>query len=75
MDKEGNTSIVEIHAYPLFDERGEIVQIIEYCLDISERRKAEKALQVSEDRFRSLVEWQTSDTLAHRGRFTPPDRN
>lgn len=62
LDKEGNESVVEIHAYPLFDERGEIVQMIEYCLDISERRKTEQALKVSEDRFRSLVET-TSDWI------------
>ena len=33
---------VEIHAHPIFDTNGEVVQMIEYTIDISERKSAEK---------------------------------
>ncbi len=33
---------VEIHAYPLFNEAGELEDVIEYTIDITERRHAER---------------------------------
>ncbi|MCP4146821.1 MAG: PAS domain S-box protein, partial [bacterium] len=47
---------VELHGYPIFDENGNITQIIEYCLDITERKKTVNLLKESEKRFRNLVE-------------------
>jgi DNA-binding CsgD family transcriptional regulator len=47
-DKDGNRRNVEVHAYPIFNSEGTISQMIEYCLDISERRLAEQALQLRE---------------------------
>jgi len=44
-DEEGNTKNVEVHAYPIFNDKGELIQIIEYCLDITERKQAEKKFQ------------------------------
>ncbi len=41
-DQTGGKSIVEIHAYPVFDGNGNISEIIEYCLDISERKQGEE---------------------------------
>ncbi len=41
-DKDGKGRDVEVHAYPIFDSEGNVVQIIEYCLDITERRRAEE---------------------------------
>ncbi len=38
----GEKRNVEVHAYPIFDEQGELSQIIEYCLDITERRWKEE---------------------------------
>ncbi len=34
---------VEVHGYPLFDSAGNVVRMIEYSLDITERRLAEQA--------------------------------
>ncbi len=32
---------VEVHAHPIFDAQGDVVQVIEYALDITERKRAE----------------------------------
>ncbi len=35
----------EVHGYPLFDKDGNLIQIIEYTLDITKRKQAEKKLK------------------------------
>ncbi|MBU1648337.1 MAG: PAS domain S-box protein, partial [Proteobacteria bacterium] len=42
VDQAGKEQSVEIHAYPIFDSSGNLSQVIEYCLDISERKKGEE---------------------------------
>jgi diguanylate cyclase (GGDEF)-like protein/PAS domain S-box-containing protein len=44
-DASGECQDVEVHAFPVFNSDNEIVQIIEYCVDISERKLEEKRLQ------------------------------
>ena len=41
-DAQGDKKDVEIQCYPLIDEKGEVSKIIEYAIDITERRNAEK---------------------------------
>ncbi len=40
-DEAGNLINVEVHGYPIFNDQGDIVQMIEYILDITERKQAE----------------------------------
>ncbi len=47
-DKSGASRFVEVHGYPLFDQNGDITQIIQYYLDITERKKTEQLLLESE---------------------------
>ena len=53
-----------IRGYPIRDEKGDIVGGIEVTSDITERKKAEEALQESEEKFRNFVE--TSADLVFR---------
>ena len=43
-DRDGNLKNVEIHAYPILDNKGNVIQIIEYCLDITQRKRMEEEL-------------------------------
>ena len=43
-DNLGNPRIVEIHGYPIFDEEGNIMHLIEYVHDITDRKLAESDL-------------------------------
>ena len=49
--RQGGKRNLEIHAYPIFDEAGEVKQIIEYTIDISERRKAEKMAGLQQEQL------------------------
>ncbi|NHJ85524.1 MAG: PAS domain-containing protein, partial [Asgard group archaeon] len=40
-DEDGNQRYVMIHGYPILDEDGEVTQMIEYALDITESKKHE----------------------------------
>lgn len=37
-DKNGNQRNVEVHGYPIYDDNGELTQIIEYIHDITEKK-------------------------------------
>lgn len=37
---DGTVRDVEVHGYPIFDDKGNLVQMIEYCIDISDRKRA-----------------------------------
>ena len=47
---------IELYSYPMKDENGNVVGVVEFVRDISLQKKAEEALKESEKCFRSLVE-------------------
>lgn len=47
-DDNENAIIHEVHGYPIFDDDGNVVEMIEYTFDITKRREAEEALKKSE---------------------------
>ncbi|MCK5552951.1 MAG: PAS domain S-box protein, partial [Deltaproteobacteria bacterium] len=55
-DKNGNPRNVEIHAFPVFDNEGNVSQIVEYVLDITERKQAEEAVQREKRAVQRLAE-------------------
>jgi len=50
-DRHGNKRIIEFHGYPIFDSQGNVTQMLEYCLDITDR----KELDQLKDEFIGLV--------------------
>jgi PAS domain S-box-containing protein len=54
-DADDQPGYVEIHAYPIFDDQGNVVRIIEYCLDITPRKQAEKSLWDASEKFRTII--------------------
>jgi len=56
IDSHGNPKNVEVHAFPIFDANGNLSSIIEYALDISDRKQAEEKLRISEERFMQIAE-------------------
>jgi len=51
-DRDGNPRNVEVHGYPIFDESGEVMQMIEYSLDITERKRLEEELQNNAEKIK-----------------------
>jgi len=43
-DREGNEVVMELVAAPIFDKSGEVIQIIESCRDVTERKRLEKEI-------------------------------
>ncbi len=39
--ENGKPRLFEINAYPIFDEYGDVIRVIEYCIDITDQREAE----------------------------------
>jgi PAS domain S-box-containing protein len=48
-DPEGNARYVEVHGHPILDGKGDVVQIVEYTLDITERKRMEEELRSARD--------------------------
>jgi len=55
-DAKGNKIPIEVHAFPIFDDKGKITHIAEYSFDITKRKTVEQALTSSEERFRKFFE-------------------
>ena len=47
-NQEGEARIFEVHGYPIFDSQGKVQQVIEYTVDITDRKKLEEQLQHSQ---------------------------
>ena len=60
---DGRLRHFEIRAYPVRDDAGTVVQVIEHGRDISERKNLESQVRTSEERYQTIVE------LAREGIF------
>ena len=55
-NSEGKEVFVEVTAAPICDERGEVTHIIESCRDVTERKRAEVALEQDHNLLRTLID-------------------
>ena len=56
---DGALRWAEARAEPIYDESGRCVRVMGLIVDITDRKRAEEALQASEERYREVVESQT----------------
>ena len=72
-NENGNSRNVEVHGYPLFDAKGNVVQMIESCMDITERKRMEGKLRKVDQmksEFLSNVSHELRTPLQSIGGFT-----
>ncbi len=50
-DSYGNPRDVQVYASPILDSQGNVTRVIAYCLDITERNRAEEALANEKERL------------------------
>ncbi len=46
-NKDGEQRKYEVHAFPLFNEEGRIIQVIQYCIDITEKKRLESIAEAA----------------------------
>lgn len=50
VDENNEEFITEVHGFPVFDENDNVIQVIEYNVDITEKKKLEQALIVEKEK-------------------------
>jgi len=55
-DKNGHFRNVEVHGFPITNSAGDVTQMIEYSLDITERKQAEKQLHQQNEELQTQNE-------------------
>lgn len=55
-DEDGSPRNKEVHGYPILDDDGNVTEMIVYCLDITERRKAEESMRASQEMLRLVID-------------------
>ncbi|MGQ9908696.1 MAG: PAS domain S-box protein [Candidatus Flexifilum sp.] len=56
--RDGTVYWMQWHDYPIYDEQGRVIEYQSFGRDVTERRRAEEALRLSEAYYRAVVETQ-----------------
>ena len=56
LDRRGNERIMELHGYPVFDSFGNVAQMIEYSLDVTDREQVDREIRKSRRRYIDIIE-------------------
>ncbi|NOX47828.1 MAG: PAS domain S-box protein [Chlorobi bacterium] len=56
LDKAGKIRFYEVNAFPIFDENHQLKQIIEYTIDITNKKISEKTLKHREEQYKVLFQ-------------------
>ena len=57
----GTPQHVEVHGHPILDENGEVSKIIEYCLDVTDRKEVEEKLRKAHNHLEIRVQERTEE--------------
>lgn len=63
-NQDGTTRLCEVRAYPIFNEEGELIQFIEYIVDVTSRKKAEQERFKLESQLRQAQKMEAIGTFA-----------
>jgi len=55
-NQDGQMHIVEVHGSPVLDDKGNVVQVIESCFDITKSKNTEIELEESQVRYQRIIE-------------------
>lgn len=61
---DGTPYYAEVHGYPVFNDKGELVQMIEYSLDVTERIEAERNIKHVTERTNAILNSSTNGILS-----------
>ena len=65
IDKDGNPEFHLRNMFPVLDENGEVIQVIGFGLDITDRKKIEDQLKINEKRYRDLFNYSQAYICTH----------
>nr|MBF0222923.1 DUF3365 domain-containing protein [Desulfobulbaceae bacterium] len=63
-DADGNERTVEVHCFPILDENGELSKVVEYAIDITERRAMERDRENLQCQLQQSQKMEAIGTLA-----------
>ncbi len=54
-DNDGNMRFFEVHGFPILDDKGNVIQMIEYDIDITDRKRADETLADAKEELNSIL--------------------
>jgi PAS domain S-box-containing protein len=55
-DAQGNIIYWDLYVYPVFDEKGDVIRVIEYARNVTEQAKLEQELREARDHFEGILD-------------------